>query len=74
MSSRADHDSARLRRIRRLAIRHGLSVLHNSKTGGYMITEEESRKPLLGGPPRPYGATLEAAEAYIDAIAAGEPE
>jgi hypothetical protein len=72
MSSRAHHDASRLRRLRRIGHRHGLSILHDSRTGGYMITEEESRRPLLGGPPRPYGATLDAVEAYLDTLEAGE--
>jgi hypothetical protein len=72
MSSRAHHDVARLRRLKRLAARYGLAVLAaerpNSKAagGGYMLTDDETRKPLLGNVPAPYSASLDDIEDYIE--------
>jgi len=71
MSSRAHHDAARLRRLKRLAARYGLAVLvaerANSKIagGGYMLTDDDTRKPLLGGQP-PYSASLDDIEEFIE--------
>jgi hypothetical protein len=72
MSSRAHHDVARLRRLKRLAARYGLAVLvaerSNSKVagGGYMLTDDDTRQPLLGHVPAPYSASLDDIEDYIE--------
>jgi len=68
MSSRAGNDSSRLRRLRRLGHRLGLSIL--ADRSGYMVTLETSRTVVLGDRPKPYSATLDEVEAYIDGVAA----
>jgi hypothetical protein len=73
--SRTDSDAARLRRLRRLAARHGLSILAATRPaskaagGGYNLSEQESRAVLLGDRPAPYSATLDAVEARLLAVA-----
>ena len=65
MSSRAGTEVARLRRLRRLAARRGLAILAAAKpnprieNGGYMLSDDESRRVLLGDKPLPYSASLE---------------
>lgn len=78
--SRSDWDNARLRRLRRVAARHNLSILMNAKPDarrkhdgpGYMISNEDNRTPIMGHQPIPYGATLEEVEAYFEKL--GEEE
>jgi hypothetical protein len=76
--SRTDSDAARLRRLRRLAARHGLSILAATRPaskaagGGYMLSEEQTRQVLLGGRPLPYSATLDAVEDWLLALEDGE--
>lgn len=78
MSSRAGNEGSRLRRLKRLAGRHGLAILVASKPsskvedGGYMLTEDESRKVLLGDRPQPYSASLDAVEAHLEKLISGE--
>ncbi len=74
MSSRAATEVARLRRLRRLAARAGLAILAAAKpsskgSGGYMLTDDDERKPLLGHQPAPYSATLDDIEAHLETIA-----
>ncbi len=70
--SRRDSDVARLRRMRRMAQRRGLSILKathpRSPESGYMLSVEEGRQVLLGDKPQPYSASLDAIEAYLDAL------
>jgi hypothetical protein len=73
LSSRADTDVARLRRLRRIGHRHGLTILaakkHEiKKGGGYMLSVEEDRRVVLGDQPSPYSATLEEIEAHLDKL------
>jgi hypothetical protein len=78
--SRTDSDAARLRRLRRLAARHGLSILAATRPaskaagGGFMLSEQESRAVLLGDRPAPYSATLDAVEERLLALAGEEGE
>ena len=76
MSSRRGSEAARLRRLRRTAARHSLAILAatkpSSKTGGgYMISNDETRRVLVGDKPGPYAMTLDEVEAYLEA-ATGE--
>lgn len=76
MSGRAGSEVARLRRLKRLAARYGLAILVATKPsskvaeGGYMLTEDETRKVLLGDRPQPYSASLDAIEAHLDQLLA----
>ena len=78
--SRANTEASRLRRIKRIASRHGLTILTaqkpSSKTpeGGYMLSLDAARKVVLGDKPVPYSANLEQVEAYIDALEEGGDE
>jgi ATP-dependent HslUV protease subunit HslV len=71
MSSRAGTETARLRRLRRAAARQGLAILAAGKPaskglGGYMLSNDETRKVVLGGEPKPYAATLDEIEAWLE--------
>ena len=73
MSSRAGTEVARLRRLRRVAARQGLAILAATKPsskgdGGYMLSNDDERKVVLGGEPRPYTATLDEIEAFLDDV------
>lgn len=74
MSSRKDSDSARLRRLKRLGQRQGLTILTTNKpnprfpNGGYMLSNDETRRPILGDKPVPYCASLDEIEAYFDTL------
>ena len=78
MSSRAGSEVARLRRLKRFAARYGLAILVATKPsskvadGGYMLTEDETRKVLLGDHPQPYSASLDAIEAHIEKLTTGK--
>jgi hypothetical protein len=72
MSSRRGSDAARLRRLKRLAGRHGVAILvatkPSSKTGGgYMISNDETHRVLLGDKPAPYALTLDEVETWLEA-------
>lgn len=70
--SRVDSDNARLRRLRRLGHRKGLTILTTKKpdpkvvNGGYMLSADETFKVILGDRPVPYSASLDQIEAYLD--------
>jgi hypothetical protein len=72
MSSRAKTEAARLRRLRRIGHRLGLTILTTSKpdpkivNGGYMLSADEGFEVLLGNRPKPYSASLDDIEAYLD--------
>jgi len=70
--SRRDFDASRMRRMRRLAGRHGLTILTAEKLtakmgkGGHAIRDDESFKVIYGDNPLPFTATLDDIEAYLD--------
>lgn len=70
--SRRDFDASRMRRMRRLAGRHGLTILTAEKLtakmgkGGHAIREDESFKVIFGDNPLPFTATLDDVEAYLE--------
>lgn len=70
--SRRDFDASRMRRMRRLAGRHGLTILTAEKLtaktgkGGHAIRDDESFKVIYGDKPMPFTATLDDIEAYLD--------
>lgn len=79
MGSRADTDTARLRRLRRIGHRMGMTILQvrkaeKKKPGGYMLSMDEERRIVLGDQPAPYSATLDEVEAYLDRFAEAEDE
>ena len=74
MSSRRDHDSARLRRLKRIVHKIGLTILTTNKQnpkfpdGGYMLSDDATRRPILGDKPVPYCASLDQIEQYLETI------
>jgi len=72
--SRAQSDVAILRRLKRVAARHGLTILSAVKPsskvegGGYMLSNDATRSVVLGDRPKPYSADLEQIEAWLDAL------
>ena len=67
-----DRTSALERRVRRVAVRHGLHILKPQKPdprvakhGGYMLRDVETAKIVFGDQPYPFAADLEEIEAYL---------
>ncbi|HTM76457.1 MAG TPA: hypothetical protein VL133_02355 [Devosia sp.] len=78
--SRRDFDVSRMRRMRRIAGRHGLTILTAEKLtaktgkGGHAIREDDSFKVVFGDKPLPFTATLDDIEAYLDKLDGGTEE
>ena len=75
--SRKEFDVSRMRRLKRYAARYGLTILTDDKmkvlgtTGGHAI-RDESFKVLYGNVPKPFSASLDEVEAWLEANTAGE--
>lgn len=70
--SRRDSLAAIERRIRRVAVRNGLSMLKAQLPdarvqvhGGYMLRDDESHKVVFGNASYPFCADLDEIEAYL---------
>lgn len=76
--SRKEFDASRMRRMKRLAARHGLTILTSDKIktlgqpGGHAIRHDESFKVIFGNEPKPFSASLDDVEIYLDKLEAGE--
>ncbi|WP_240233419.1 G5P family DNA-binding protein [Devosia lacusdianchii] len=76
--SRKEFEASRMRRMRRVAGRHGLTILTAEKLtakqgkGGHALRDDESFKVVYGHHPLPFTATLEDIEAYLDKLEAAE--
>ena len=76
--SQKEFEASRMRRMRRIAGRHGLTILTAEKLtarqgkGGHALREDESFKVIYGHMPQPFTATLEGIEAYLDKLEASE--
>ncbi|MFC3706284.1 hypothetical protein ACFOOL_16170 [Devosia honganensis] len=76
--SRKEFDASRMRRMKRVAARRGLTILTSDKMktlglpGGHAVREDESHAIVFGDQPRPFSASLDEVEAYLDALEAGE--
>ena len=73
--SRKDSTSSVERRVRRIAVRHGLHILKPQKPdprvarhGGYMLRDVETAKIVFGNEPYHFAADLEEIEAYIEKL------
>jgi hypothetical protein len=73
--SRKDSTAALERRVRRVAVRHGLHILKAQKPdakvlqhGGYMLRDAESFTIVFGDKPYAYCADLDEIEAYLDKL------
>jgi hypothetical protein len=74
MSSRANSKTALERRVRRLAVRRGLSMLVAQKRtpridahGGYLLRDDETGEIVFGNAGYDYSANLDEIEAYLTA-------
>jgi hypothetical protein len=70
--SRKDSTAALERRIRRIAVRHGLHILKVQKPdakvlqhGGYMLRDAEAHTIVFGDASYPFSADLDEIEAYL---------
>jgi hypothetical protein len=76
--SRKEFDASRMRRMKRVAARYGLTILTSEKLkvlghpGGHAVREDASFKIVYGDVPKPFSATLDDIESYLDALEAGE--
>jgi hypothetical protein len=78
MMSRKEFDASRMRRMKRVAARHGLTILTSEKLkvlghpGGHALREDASFKIVFGDVPKPFSASLDEIEDYIERLDAGE--
>jgi hypothetical protein len=76
--SRKEFDASRMRRMKRLAARHRLTILTNDKMkvlglpGGHALREDGTFKIVYGDVPKPFSASLDDIEAYLDKLDGGE--
>jgi predicted PolB exonuclease-like 3'-5' exonuclease len=76
--SRKEFDASRMRRMKRLAGRHGLTILTSEKMkvlgqpGGHAVRDDKSFAIVFGDVPKPFSASLDQIEEYLEKIGAGE--
>ena len=76
--SRKEFDVSRMRRMKRVAARYGLTILTAEKIkvlgqpGGHALRHDESFKIVYGDVPKPLSASLDDIEAYLDKLEAEE--
>ncbi|MNL34126.1 hypothetical protein D3C87_1560820 [compost metagenome] len=76
--SRKEFDASRMRRMKRVAARHGLTILTAEKIkvlgqpGGHALRDDESFRIVYGDVPKPFSASLDDIESYLDQLEAGE--
>lgn len=76
--SRKEFDQSRMRRLKRYAAKYGLTILTDDKMkalrnpGGHAIRNDETFKVVYGDVPRPFSASLDDVEAWLEANTAGE--
>lgn len=76
--SRKEFDASRMRRLKRLAARYGLTILTDEKmkvlghAGGHAVRDDESFKVIYGNEPKPFSASLEDIESWLEANTAPE--
>lgn len=76
--SRKEFDVSRMRRMKRVAARYGLTILTAEKIkvlgqpGGHALRHDESFKIVYGDVPKPFSASLDDIEAYLDKLEAEE--
>jgi len=75
--SRKEFEASRMRRMKRVAARHGLTILTAEKIkvqggkGGHALRDTDF-KVIFGNAPQPFSATLDEIESYLDRLEAGE--
>lgn len=76
--SRKEFDASRMRRMKRIAGRHGLTILTNEKMkvlgqpGGHALRDDKTFAIVYGDIPKPFSASLDDIETYIEKLEAGE--
>ncbi|KKB77401.1 hypothetical protein VW35_14660 [Devosia soli] len=76
--SRKEFDASRMRRMKRIAGRHGLTILTSEKMkvlgqpGGHALRDDKTFSIVFGDIPKPFSASLDDIEAYIEKLEAGE--
>ena len=76
--SRKEFDASRMRRMKRVAARHGLTILTAEKIkvlgqpGGHALRHDESFRIVYCDVPKPFSASLDDIESYLDQLEAGE--
>lgn len=76
--SRKQFDASRMRRMKRVAARYGLTILTAEKIkvlgqpGGHQLRDDESFKIVFGDVPKPFSASLDDIEDYLEKLEAGE--
>mgnify|MGYP000412786800 FL=1 len=72
--SRKELDNSRMRRMKRAAARRGLTILTSEKVkvlgqpGGHAVRDDESFKIVYGDVPKPFSATLDDIEAWLEGL------
>lgn len=72
--SRKEFDASRMRRMKRVAARHGLTILTSEKIkvlgqpGGHAVRDDESFKIVFGDQPKPFSASLDDIEAWLERL------
>ncbi|AVF05264.1 MULTISPECIES: hypothetical protein [Devosia] len=72
--SRKELDNSRMRRMKRAAARRGLTILTSEKAkvlgqpGGHAVRDDESFKIVYGDEPKPFSATLDDIESWLDGL------
>lgn len=76
--SRKEFDVSRMRRMKRVAARHGLTILTAEKLkvlgqpGGHQLRHDKTFKIVYGDVPKPFTASLDDIETYLEKLEAGE--
>jgi hypothetical protein len=75
--SRKEFDASRMRRMKRITARHGLTILTDEKMkvlgtpGGHAIRDADF-KIIYGNVPKPFSASLEDIESWLEKLEAEE--
>ena len=75
--SRKEFDASRMRRMKRITARHGLTILTDEKmkvlgtSGGHQVRDADY-KIIYGNVPKPFSASLEDIESWLEKLEAGE--
>ncbi|WDR04557.1 hypothetical protein PSQ90_09440 [Devosia rhodophyticola] len=79
--SRANSDAARMRRLKRIATRKGVTIMTILKStprtrahGGYMVRDAQSKAILLGNADYEFSASLDEVDDYLSADGSGDQE
>jgi hypothetical protein len=76
--SRKEFEASRMRRMKRVAGRHGLTIMTAEKIkvlgqpGGHQLRNDESYAIVYGNVPKPFSASLDDIELYLEQLDAGE--